>query len=131
MKLKKGQCGIVRGGRRMCISAGTGARFVAKDYDAAAGGFEEVATPEQPKMLLAAEVGADHIDDMGEAEEELKRELDPVSLSSPAFAQAVATGVANVLREALATVSEGAAGSSRTSPVTGGRSQHSEGAGYA
>ena len=127
-RLRKGQCGLTRTGRRMCVMPNIGARFVPKDFDAAAEGFEEVTAPEQPKLLLAAEVATDALDsaveDMYDVEE-LERQL-----ASPVFVQAVAAGVANVLREALAKVSEDAAALSDASPVTDERSQHSEGAGY-
>lgn len=129
IKLRKGQCGLTRTGRRMCVKPDIGARFVALDFDAAAEGFEEVtAPPEQPKLLLAAEVATDALgsaaEDMVDVEE-LERQL-----ASPVFVQAVAAGVANVLRDALAKVSEDAAALSDASPVTDERSQHSEGAGY-
>jgi hypothetical protein len=97
-----------------------GARFVPKDFDAAAEGFEEVTAPEQPKLLLAAEVATDAlgsaVEDMYDVEE-LERQLE-----SPVFIQA--------LRVALAQVREDAAALSDASPVTDERPQHSEGAGY-
>jgi hypothetical protein len=104
-----------------------GARFVPKDFDAAAEGFEEVTAPEQPKLLLAAEVATDAlgsaVEDMYDVEE-LERQLE-----SPVFIQAVATGVANVLREALAKATE--ALSDREAYLEGSRSEHSEGTHYA
>jgi hypothetical protein len=110
----------------MCVLPDIGARFVRKDFDAAAEGFEEVMVPEQPLMILASEVGADAaLEDM-DGMEGLERHLE-----SDVFVQAVANGVANVLREALAKVSEDAAALSDASPVTDERSQHSEGAPYA
>ena len=129
MKLKKGQCGVVRGGRRMCVRPLIGARFVSKDFDAAAAGLEDVTAPEQPKLLLAAEVGADAtglaVEDMEDVEV-LERHLE-----SPVFVQAVATGVANVLREALAKANESAGGLAAAPSVEGSRPQHSERANYA
>jgi hypothetical protein len=108
----------------MCVSPDIGARFVGKDFDAAAEGFEEVTAPEQPKLLLAAEVATDAlgsaVEDMVDVEE-LERQL-----ASPVFVQAFGNGV----REALARAREAAAALSDASPVTDERPQHSEGAGY-
>ena len=108
----------------MCVLPNIGARFVSKDFDAAAEGFEEVTALEQPKMLLAAEAGIGAaLEDMGGVEE-LERQFE-----SPVFIQAVATGVANVLREALAKATE--ALSDREAYLEGSRSEHSEGTHYA
>ena len=129
MKLTKGQCGRTRTGRRMCVLPNIGTRFVANDFDAAAEGFEEVTAPEQPKLMLAAEVATEApgsaVEDMYDVEE-LDRQLE-----SPVFVQAVATGVANVLREALAKVNEGASGLAAAPAVDGRRAEHSERAHYA
>ncbi len=119
-RLRKGQCGLTRTGRRMCVMPNIGARFVPKDFDAAAEGFEEVTAPEQSKLLLAAEVATDApgsaVEDMYDVEE-LERQL-----ASPVFVQA--------LRVALAQVREDAAALSDASLATDERPQHSEGAGY-
>ena len=113
----------------MCVLPNIGTRFVANDFDAVAEGFEEVTASEQPKLLLAAEVATDApgsaVEDMYDVEE-LERQLE-----SPVFVQAVATGVANVLREALAKATEGAVGLAGASPADGSRAEHSERAHYA
>ena len=76
IQLRKGQCGLNRTGRRMCVLPNIGARFVAWDFDAVAEGFEEVTVPEQPKMILASEVGADAVLEDMDGMEGLERHLE-------------------------------------------------------
>jgi len=102
MKLRVGQCGTNRVGRRMCVLPNLGSRLVPKDFDAAAEGFEEVEMPEQPEMLLAPEgalSGAPLEPDEQEAADELQERLGDV------FVQAIRAGVADAMREALSGVS--------------------------
>ena len=102
MKLRVGQCGTNRVGRRMCVLPNLGSRLVPKDFDAAAEGFEEVEMPEQPEMLLAPEgalSGAPLEPGEQEAADELQERLGDV------FVQAIRAGVADAMREALSGVS--------------------------
>ena len=127
MKLQKGQCGVVRGGRRMCVLPNIGARFVSKDFDAAAEGFEEVTTPEQPKMVLAAEAGvAGALEDMDNVDE-LEQHL-----GSDVFVQAVAAGVANAIRGVLdQSRDEASTPELEVAQAAASESQHSERSRYA
>ena len=59
-KLRAGQCGENRAGRRMCVLDGLGARFVGKDFDPQAEGFEVVGVDEddqEPEDELSERVG--------------------------------------------------------------------------
>lgn len=103
MKLRAGQCGRNRAGRRMCVMPNLGARLVPKDFDAAAQGLEEVEMPEQPEMLPALEGGLSGVPmEPGdqEAADQLQEQLGDV------FVQAIRDGVADAMREALSGVAD-------------------------
>lgn len=100
-KLRAGQCGLNRAGRRACVIPKVGMRLVRKDFDAAAEGFEEVELPEQPEMIPAPE-GASRVDEvedfddeMSEAQEAIRRRLEPV------FLKPVRQAIADAVRDAL------------------------------
>jgi len=98
MKLRAGQCGLNRAGRRACVIPNIGMRLVRTDFDAAAEGFEEVELPEQSEMIPAPEGGLSSAPlepDEQEAADELQERLGAV------FVQAIRDGVADAMREAL------------------------------
>mgnify|MGYP001058529048 CR=1 FL=1 len=107
-KLRAGQCGLNRAGRRACVIPKIGLRLVRNDFDAKAGGFEEVEMLEpgdmlEPvEMLVAPERGLSGVPlepDDQEAADELQERLGDV------FVQAIRAGVADAMREVLGGVS--------------------------
>lgn len=100
-KLRAGQCGVNRAGRRACVIPKVGIRLVRRDFDAAAEGFEEVEVPEQPAMIPAPE-GASGVgnvedvdDELSEAQEAIRRRLEPV------FLKPVRQAITDAVRDAL------------------------------
>jgi hypothetical protein len=106
-KLRAGQCGLNRAGRRACVIPKIGLRLVRNDFDAAAGGFEEVEMLEpvdmlEPVEMLVPEGGLSGVPlepDDQEAADELQERLGDV------FVQAIRAGVADAMREVLGGVS--------------------------
>ena len=101
-KLRAGQCGLNRAGRRACVIPKVGMRLVSSDFDAVAEGFEEVEMLEPVEMLVAPEGGLSGVPlepDDQEAADQLQEQLGDV------FVQAVRDGVADAMREVLGGVS--------------------------
>jgi hypothetical protein len=97
-KLRAGQCGLNRAGRRACVIPNIGMRLVRTDFDAAAEGFEEVELPEQPEMIPAPE-GA-----LSGAPLEPNEQWDVDQLQErlgDVFVQAIRDGVADAMRDVL------------------------------
>jgi len=103
-KLRAGQCGLNRAGRRACVIPKIGLRLVRNDFDAVAGGFEEVEILEpvdmlEPvEMLVAPEGGLSGVPlepDDQEGADQLQEQVGDV------FVQAVRDGVADAMRDLL------------------------------
>ena len=97
-KLRAGQCGLNRAGRRACVIPKVGMRLVRSDFDAVAEGFEEVEMLEPVEMLVAPEGGLSGVPlepDDQEAADQLQEQLGDV------FVPAVRDGVADAMRDVL------------------------------